>query len=138
MEGRIFIDPSLPGMTPSDRIIALHDTIRILSNIHRLPLALNDSTSLDTFGQKGQYVSRQVQRLLQVSSMQGQSLGYDDPILSIEQDFKALGKYLNLYASYCPDHVSLIHGMCYIIYSFVPICISMVSSFPSYCSIVKR
>jgi aminoglycoside phosphotransferase (APT) family kinase protein len=121
VDGRIFVDPSLPGLTSIDRTLAFQDAIRVLSNIHRIPFSItpvgkpSSPISLESFGHKGNYVSRQVQRLLQVSQMQSQNFSCkeDDPIEVIADEFNELSHRLSYYAQYCPDPISLIHGKRY-------------------------
>ena len=100
IEGRIFVDPSLPGMTKDEREKAYIDAVRILSNIHSIPL---DEVGLGTFGRKGQYVSRQIKRLTSVAEQQSQTIGPIEGINEVSQLLSASSKY-------CPDNVGLIHG----------------------------
>ena len=59
VEGRNFLDPSLPGLTPQQRG-ALHDEmIRVIAALHRVDYA---SAGLASFGRPGQYLKRQIER----------------------------------------------------------------------------
>jgi len=100
IEGRIFIDPSLPGMTKEDREIAYFDVVKVLSNIHSISL---DEVGLGDYGKRGQYISRQIRRLSHVAEQQSKTVG---PIEGLNNMIKLLSHS----AKYCPDEVGLIHG----------------------------
>lgn len=102
IQGRIFIDPTLPGMTSVERALAYRDAIRVLANIHSIPYS-NAEIGLETFGRKGNYVKRQIKRLSSVAELQSKTIG---PIEGIEDITSKLWNACD----YCPDHVSLIHG----------------------------
>mmetsp|Transcript_20171 Transcript_20171/g.36620 ORF Transcript_20171/g.36620 Transcript_20171/m.36620 type:complete len:327 (-) Transcript_20171:37-1017(-) len=103
VEGRIFVDPSLPGMSPSQVQMAYRDAIRILANIHTLDWK---AVGLQDFGGKNRnsgYVSRQVQRLMHVSAKQSQVAGEVDGL-------QELANRLSVDARACPDIKTLLHG----------------------------
>ena len=100
IEGRIFVDPSLPGMTKRERELAYMDAVKVLSNIHSIPF---DDVGLGNYGKKGQYVSRQIRRLTSVAEQQAKTVG---PIKGLDGMMDLLSKSANQ----CPDNVSLIHG----------------------------
>ena len=100
IEGRIFEDPAMPGMTASDRRRAYADVVRVLCSIHSVDL---DRVGLERFGRRGGYVSRQVRRLLAVSKKQAETVG-EVPGLS------EIAAQLAERSARCPDRVSLIHG----------------------------
>ncbi len=102
IEGRIFTDPTLPGMTSVERSLAFRDAIRVLANIHSIPYA-SPQVGLARFGRNGNYVKRQIKRLLSVAKLQSQTIG---PIEGIDD---ITSKLLNA-SEYCPDHACLIHG----------------------------
>ena len=100
IEGRIFVDPSLPGMTKKDRMDAYKDAVRILSNIHSIPI---DDVGLGNYGKKGQYVTRQIKRLMLIAQKQSEIVG---SIKGLEGITPLLVKS----AGSCPDNISLVHG----------------------------
>jgi aminoglycoside phosphotransferase (APT) family kinase protein len=102
IQGRIFIDPTLPGMSSLERSLAYRDAIRVLSNIHSIPYDQAD-IGLGTFGRKGNYVKRQIKRLTNVAELQSKAIG---PIEGIDDIASKLRKA----CEHCPDHTSLIHG----------------------------
>jgi aminoglycoside phosphotransferase (APT) family kinase protein len=59
VSGRVFWDPSLPGMEPAARA-AIHDEInRVIAALHSVDFA---TVGLGDFGRTGEYISRQVAR----------------------------------------------------------------------------
>ena len=72
VSGRIFVDPSMPGMSKEDRMTAFADVVRVLANIHSMDWSAH---GLANFGRKGGYVSRQIRRLVAVSQKQAETVG---------------------------------------------------------------
>ncbi len=99
VEGRIFTDPSLPGMTPSQRQEAYSDVVRVLRNLHSVDF---DEVGLSTYGKTGHYVERNIQRLMAVSRKQSELV----PVPELD----AIASQLSRAAPNCPDHVSVLHG----------------------------
>ena len=100
VQGRIFTDPSMPGLSKADRRTAFADVVRVLANIHSMDWSAN---GLEKFGRSGGYVSRQIRRLLTVSQKQAETVG-------AVEGLDEIAKKLATMATECPDHVSLIHG----------------------------
>lgn len=99
VEGRIFTDPSLPGMTPNQRQEAFTDVVRVLGNLHSVDF---DEVGLSTYGKAGHYVERNIQRLMAVSRKQSELV----PVPELD----TIASQLSLAAPSCPDHVSVLHG----------------------------
>jgi aminoglycoside phosphotransferase (APT) family kinase protein len=59
VEGRIFWDPTLPGLTPGERSAHFNEMNRVIAALHTVDYA---TIGLDDFGRHGQYVERQVAR----------------------------------------------------------------------------
>lgn len=59
VEGRIFWDPTLPGLTPGERRAHFDELNRVIAALHTVDYA---AVGLDDFGRHGQYVARQVAR----------------------------------------------------------------------------
>jgi len=59
MEGRIFWDQSLPGMTPPERTAIYHEMNRVLAALHSVDYA---QCGLASFGKPGNYFERQIGR----------------------------------------------------------------------------
>ncbi|KAK9146978.1 hypothetical protein Sjap_006881 [Stephania japonica] len=59
LEGRIFIDPKLPGVAPHKRKAIYSSTAKTLASLHRVNV---DSIGLGNFGRRDNYCKRQVER----------------------------------------------------------------------------
>ena len=59
VEGRIFGDPALPGMTPAERAAIFDETNRVISALHRVDYA---TIGLEDYGKPGSYFARQISR----------------------------------------------------------------------------
>src|SRR5690554_6669834 len=59
LDGRIFWDPTLPGLTPEEQRDIVNEKIRVLAAIHSVDLK---KAGLEDYGRHGQYVARQVSR----------------------------------------------------------------------------
>lgn len=59
VEGRIFWDPTLPGLTPIERRAHFDELNRVIAALHSIDYA---AIGLDDFGRHGHYVARQVAR----------------------------------------------------------------------------
>ena len=59
VEGRAFIDPSLPGMAPAARAAIYDELNRVISALHRVDFVAAD---LADFGRTGNYLERQIER----------------------------------------------------------------------------
>jgi acyl-CoA dehydrogenase len=59
LDGRVFVDQSLPGLKPSERQQIYEQMNRTISAIHRLDYV---SLGLETFGKPGNYFARQINR----------------------------------------------------------------------------
>lgn len=109
IEGRIFIDPTLPGITPQNRSLAYRDAIRVLASIHSVPWG---DIGLDKYGRSGGYVTRQVRRLSAVAELQAKIIG---PIEEENENMEGVSfadmvHRISEASRHCPDRVGLIHG----------------------------
>ncbi|KAK2394920.1 Putative acyl-CoA dehydrogenase ibr3 [Trifolium repens] len=59
LEGRIFIDPKLPGIAPESRRAIYHDTAKTLASLHSANV---DSVGLGNYGRRNDYCKRQIER----------------------------------------------------------------------------
>jgi aminoglycoside phosphotransferase (APT) family kinase protein len=101
VSGRIFTDPSLPGLSSTERRAAYQNVVSNLSNLHSVDYV---NVGLADFGNTGRYVQRQIQRLTAVSRKQSEIA--ETPIPEIEEIAAKLANYAPL----CPNPVSLLHG----------------------------
>lgn len=68
VDGRIFFDPTLPGMSRRDRAAAYTSAVEVLANIHSLDFR---AVGLGNFGRSsGGYFNRQIQTLARVANKQ--------------------------------------------------------------------
>jgi aminoglycoside phosphotransferase (APT) family kinase protein len=96
--GRIFWDPTLPGLTPSERAAIYDEMNRVLAALHEVDI---EAVGLSDFGRPGSYFERQVSR------WSGQYRASEiDPIPAMDSLIEWLPRNLP------PDDgkVSLIHG----------------------------
>jgi len=120
LEGRIFIDPTLPGMSPRDRSLAYQDAVKVLASIHSVPWM---DIGLESYGRRGGYVTRQVRRLVTVAERQAKTIGpiEEENEQQIQNGDKEMGAEENVSfgdmvhrlseaSKHCPDRVGLIHG----------------------------
>jgi len=59
VKGRIFLDPSLPGMTPTERRAFFTDYLKVLARLHAIAPA---EVGLSDYGRPGNYYERQISR----------------------------------------------------------------------------
>jgi len=59
LDGRLFWDPSLPGMEPAERRAIYDEMNRVIAAVHRVDVAL---AGLADYGKPGNYVGRQIDR----------------------------------------------------------------------------
>ncbi|KAG0502639.1 hypothetical protein HPP92_002711 [Vanilla planifolia] len=59
LEGRIFMDPKLPGVAPETRGAIYRATAKVLASIHKVNV---DAIGLEGFGRRDNYCRRQVER----------------------------------------------------------------------------
>jgi aminoglycoside phosphotransferase (APT) family kinase protein len=59
VEGRIFWDPRLPGLTPVERAAMFDEMNRVIAALHRVDYR---AVGLEDFGRPGNYIARQVSR----------------------------------------------------------------------------
>ena len=69
VKGRIFTDASIPGLAPVERKEAFANAVSTLANIHCVDIV---EVGLESFGKQGNYVQRQLGRLMSVSQKQSQ------------------------------------------------------------------
>ncbi len=59
LQGRVFMDPALPGMAPAERGAIYREMGRVIAALHRVDPA---AVGLADFGRTGRYVERQIDR----------------------------------------------------------------------------
>jgi aminoglycoside phosphotransferase (APT) family kinase protein len=102
VEGRIYTDSSMPEMSPADRKRAYRSVVAVLANLHSVDMSRVGG--LQTFGKGGNYVERQLRRLVAVSQRQAELSQTPAP------EIEDLARQLQAYAKHCPNQTSLLHG----------------------------
>ncbi|KAL3942363.1 MAG: hypothetical protein SGBAC_003429 [Bacillariaceae sp.] len=87
VNGRIFTDASMPGLSAEERKEAFKSAVDTLAKLHCVNLAEVD---LETFGKTGNYTQRQLRRLVGVSKRQSELSGKSN--MEIEDLAKQLVK----------------------------------------------
>ena len=67
VEGRIFVDPSLPSLSPQDRVAVVRSAMATLRQLHSYKPA---EVGLDTYGKHDGYYKRQISTLSRISQKQ--------------------------------------------------------------------
>jgi len=102
VSGRIFTDPSLPGLSVEERISAYQDILSVLANLHKVDYR---QIGLEDYGKSGRYVERQLKLLTAVSRRQSELSG--EPVPEIE----AIALQLGLACKQVPSASNyLLHG----------------------------
>jgi aminoglycoside phosphotransferase (APT) family kinase protein len=101
VQGRIYTNPALPGMSRPERSAAYQDVLTVLANLHAIDYK---RFGLENYGREGSYVQRQIERLMAVSRKQSELSGTPFP------ELESIASELAQAAPHCPNHVSLLHG----------------------------
>jgi aminoglycoside phosphotransferase (APT) family kinase protein len=112
VRGRIFTDPSMLGLTPSDRRDCYRDVLRVLANLHKVKYR---DVGLGNYGREERFVVRQLERLVAVSRKQAKELALHKGVGGAhsdtsQQEIESLAQQLSSHAISCPDSCALIHG----------------------------
>ena len=97
LEGRVFMDPALPGMAAGERADLYREMNRVIAALHQVDI---NAVGLDDYGRHGGYVARQVKRWGQ------QTLQLTVPIND------AMRRLIDWLPQHLPDHdeTTLVHG----------------------------
>jgi aminoglycoside phosphotransferase (APT) family kinase protein len=97
VQGRIFWDPQLPGLEPSERRAIYEEEVRVLAAIHAVDV---DAVGLGEYGRRGEYVPRQVARW---------SKQY---LASVTRDLPSMNALMAYLPAHVPanDETTLAHG----------------------------
>ncbi|KAF8425224.1 acyl-CoA dehydrogenase family member 11 [Tirmania nivea] len=113
LDGRIFSNPSIPGVSPLDRRKMWHSAVTTLAKLHSTPLISPPSVTpqydLSTFGQLTGFYPRQLRTLGRVSH--SQSLAKDIDTKAPVGDLPHFQGLLNYFQQNLPqDRGCIIHG----------------------------
>ena len=117
VEGRIFIDPSLPGLSSKDQRLAYQNVVQTLFALHSLQVDVDLKHLNFDIKQQGNYLQRNITSLSRVSTYQSRILiskGRDDETCSFYQSqqrhlSKLASRLLN-FAKIRSERSCLIHG----------------------------
>ena len=97
LNGRVIVDQSLPGFTPTDRAAIYTDMNRVMAALHKVDV---NAVGLETFGRAGNYFGRQIARW---------SRQYQE---SRSEDISALESLIEWLPAHIPegDQTTIVHG----------------------------
>ena len=100
IEGRSFLDPSLPGMTPAQRAAIYGEMGRVIAALHGVD---HHAAGLAGYGRPGQYLKRQIERWTR--QYRASQIGINEPIAAMERLIEWLPAHLPH-----ADETALVHG----------------------------
>ncbi|KAL4792560.1 kinase-like domain-containing protein [Aspergillus venezuelensis] len=108
LDGRIFTDPGMPGLTPEERGEMWRSAIQTLINIHTLPYI---SLRLKTLGKESNFYTRQLRTFTSLSRHQAQTLDIETnkpigPLPHLEE----MASFFNNPSTQPTDRTTLVHG----------------------------
>ncbi|KAF1813607.1 APH-domain-containing protein [Eremomyces bilateralis CBS 781.70] len=77
LDGRIFEDPAIPGVTPEERKEMWHDAIRALAKFHRVS---PKSVGLESYGKPSGFYTRQLATFATISEAQAQAIDVETKV----------------------------------------------------------
>lgn len=121
VNGRIFVDPSLPGMSVEDQRSAYQNIVRTLAALHSLDIQRDLNNLGGKFGKHrttNNYLQRQISSLMKVSTYQSRILIANTTAVTEsscalqnqQRDISQLASRLSELAIMRPDRKCLIHG----------------------------
>ncbi|KAI3025101.1 hypothetical protein CBS147345_2805 [Aspergillus niger] len=108
LDGRIFTDFTMPGVSPTERIALWRDAVRVLGKIHTTNY---HSVGLQRFGKQGGYYDRQLSTFTYLSRAQGK---VEDPLTKVPVG--ELPHYTEMVDFFCrheprpKDRHTIVHG----------------------------
>ena len=100
VEGRNFLDPALPGMTPEQRGAIYDEMNRVIALLHSVDI---HAAGLAAYGRPGQYLKRQIERWTR--QYRASQTGISEPIAAMESLIEWLPTHLPE-----ADETTLVHG----------------------------
>ncbi|RKP43670.1 phosphotransferase [Trinickia fusca] len=102
VEGRVLWDPSLPGMTPTQRAAVYDEMNRVIAALHSVDV---NSAGLTDYGKPGNYLARQIARW----SKQYEA-SETEPIEAMHRLIEWLPQHVPVQTQAAPARVSIVHG----------------------------
>ncbi|OLY80133.1 putative acyl-CoA dehydrogenase IBR3 [Smittium mucronatum] len=108
LDGRIFVNPLLPEVEPTERKLYWQELVNVLASLHSVDFI---KIGLDGYGKAGGYYKRQCKSLLKVHDQQAASA---DRVTGVKvgplPKFYDLIRWFNDDENLCPDDVTIVHG----------------------------
>ncbi|KAN0080993.1 Protein kinase-like domain containing protein [Elaphomyces granulatus] len=108
LDGRIFTDPSIPGVSAQERYELWHDAVRTLAKLHRVD---PKSIGLEGFGKPTGFYDRQITTFSTISQSQAQTVDVDTkkPVGNISY-FDDMVRFFSNQATQPRNRGTIVHG----------------------------
>ncbi|KAL4739181.1 kinase-like domain-containing protein [Aspergillus similis] len=108
LDGRIFTDPTFPGLTAKERTALWKDAVRTLAKFHRVD---PKSVGLETFGKPSGFYDRQIATFTTVSKAQAQAVDVEtkEPVGDLPH-FMEMVRFFQDKSAQPKDRGTLVHG----------------------------
>jgi len=108
LDGRIFTDPFIPGVSAQERHELWHDAVRTLAKLHRVD---PKSIGLEGFGKPTGFYDRQLATFSTISQSQAQTVDVDtkEPVGDIPH-FDDMVRFFSNHATQPRDRGTVVHG----------------------------
>ncbi|KAL2374934.1 hypothetical protein RJ035_002199 [Blastomyces gilchristii] len=108
LDGRMFTDPAMPGVSPRDRTELWKDAARTLAKFHRVD---PKSIGMEKFGRAGGFYDRQISTFSVISKTQAQAVDVDTkiPVGDIPH-FNDMVRFFSNKATHPRDRSTFVHG----------------------------
>ncbi|KAK2765399.1 Acyl-CoA dehydrogenase member 10 [Arachnomyces sp. PD_36] len=108
LDGRIFEDPSIPGVSAEERNELWHDAIRTLAKFHRVD---PKSVGLEKFGRPSGFYDRQLATFTTIQSRQAEAVDVDTKVpVGDLPHFKDMVSFFSNKPTQPPDMGTFVHG----------------------------
>ncbi|EER43266.1 phosphotransferase enzyme family protein [Histoplasma capsulatum H143] len=108
LDGRLFTDPAMPGITPQDRTELWKDAARTLAKFHRVD---PKSLGMEDFGRTAGFYDRQISTFSVISQTQAKAVDVDTgiPVGNIPH-FSDMVRFFSNKATQPSDRATFVHG----------------------------
>jgi aminoglycoside phosphotransferase (APT) family kinase protein len=108
LDGRIFEDPSLPGVTSNERTEMWRDAVRVLGELHKVDPR---KVKMEDFGKWGGYYNRQIKTFGTISEAQSKAVDVEskEPVGKIPH-FEEMVEFFSDSKSQPMDRSTFVHG----------------------------
>ncbi|KAL1988108.1 hypothetical protein VTN96DRAFT_1139 [Rasamsonia emersonii] len=108
LDGRMFTDPSIPGVSPQERNALWRDAVRTLGKLHRVD---PKSVGMESFGKPTGFYDRQIATFTTISESQAQAVDVDtkEPVGPLPH-FGDMVRFFSNKATQPRDRGTFVHG----------------------------